>query len=90
MRHFMNLCDHIQKIIINSLEGATVIVSDPNCDNTHLEAIVVSEEFEQMPLVKQHKTVMNILKPCFANELHALKLKTYPLSKWQAINGGNS
>lgn len=85
----MDLCQHIKEIILEQLQGALVIVSDPQNDATHLEAIVVSDEFKGIPLITQHRRVMNIMKDSFQNELHALKLKTYSFDQWELINGGD-
>lgn len=84
----MNLCLDIEKIILEQMQDALVFISDPQNDQTHLEAIVVSNEFENMPLVMQHRRVMNILKNSFEKDLHALKLKTYTIEKWKQMNGG--
>ena len=84
----MNLCLDIENIIIEQIQDALVFISDPMNDETHLEAIVVSNEFKNLSLVDQHKRVMNLLKNSFNTNLHALKLKTYTLDKWKQMNGG--
>ncbi|MCH9620756.1 MAG: hypothetical protein S4CHLAM20_01590 [Chlamydiia bacterium] len=38
---------------------------------------VISDTFTDMPLLKRHRMVKNILKKHFAEELHALSLQTY-------------
>lgn len=78
----------IEKIIIEQMQDALVFISDPQNDHTHLEAVVVSNEFENMPLVMQHRRVMTLLKEAFSSDLHALKLKTYTVEKWKQMNGG--
>ncbi|MCH9633056.1 MAG: hypothetical protein S4CHLAM6_14070 [Chlamydiae bacterium] len=84
----MNICEQIKKIILEQMQDAFVVVSDPQDDGTHLEAIVVSNEFSAMSLVGQHRRVMNLLKESFNKDLHALKLKTYSFEKWEQSNGG--
>lgn len=80
-----DLLKQIEETILNALPNAQVIVRDPMNDGAHLEATVVSESFEGMPLVKQHRQVMQPLKDAFAGELHALALKTYTPDKWAKI-----
>ena len=71
-----DLTKQIEQIILSALPDATVTVSDPMNDGAHLEAKVVSKSFVGMPLVDQHRQVMQLLKAEFAGNLHALKLKT--------------
>lgn len=79
----MNLQEEIKEIICKALPDALVEVSDPMCDNTHFEATVVSESFNDLPLFKQHQLVMRALKEKFNTNLHALGLKTYSLKEWK-------
>lgn len=85
----MTLCTDIKEIILEQMQDALVIVLDPQQDQTHLEAIVVSDEFKTMNLVMQHRRVMNILKESFNSHLHALALKTYTSDQWEQFNGGD-
>ena len=75
----------IKKIIENSIEGATAHVLDPMNDGQHLQAIVISPTFEGIPLIKQHKMVMNSLKESFEESVHALGLKTFTPEKWETV-----
>lgn len=79
----MTLTADIKSIILTALPGATVIVEDPNNDGEHFEAIVIAEQFESMPLLKQHQTIMKPLKEAFDTKVHALALKTFSQSKWE-------
>lgn len=57
------------------LPDARVAVSTP--DGTHYQAEVVSGAFADMPLIEQHRLVMNALREEFrSDDLHALQLKT--------------
>lgn len=84
----MQLVEIIEEKILEQIPDALVIISDPNQDQMHLEAIVVTDQFKDLTLVMQHRKVMNILKESFnTNDLHALKLATYTFDKWRQING---
>ena len=83
----MLLFQEIKEAIASLFEKAEVIVEDPNQDNTHLYAYVISNEFEGLPLIKRHRKVMQGLKEHFSTSLHALALKTYTVSEWQSIQG---
>ena len=80
----MNILTEVKKTITSHLD-ATVHVIDPQEDLTHLEAIVISDEFEGMPLVRRHQRVMRPLKEHFATTLHALALKTYTFKEWENV-----
>ena len=77
-----DLTKQIEEIILAAIPNAQVIVQDPMNDGAHLEAIVISESFVGMPLVDQHRQVMQALKHAFAGDLHALALKTFTPEKW--------
>ena len=77
-----DLTKQIEEIILGAVPNAQVIVRDPMNDGAHFEATVISESFVGMPLVKQHRQVMQSLKDAFAGDLHALALKTYTPEKW--------
>lgn len=52
----------------------------------HIQAIVVSSEFENKSLVEQHKVIYDILSSEMkTNEIHALTLKTYSPTQWEKI-----
>ena len=57
----------------------------------HIQAIIVSSEFERKTLVEQHKIVYDIFSnEMKSNEIHALTLKTYSMSQWEKIKGNFS
>lgn len=71
----------IKETIEAAVANAEVHIYDP--DGEHFEALVISSEFQGMPLIKQHKLVMNALKDRFATDVHALGLKTFTPEKWE-------
>ncbi len=83
----MTTREFVQKHLESALEDASVEVLDPRGDDCHLEAIVISKQFEGLSLVKQHQLVMNTLKDHFdGGGLHALALKTYTPKTWKERN----
>lgn len=71
---------HISEV----LEDARVEVLDPREDGIHLEAIVISESFKDLSLIKRQRIVMGALKDLFETGLHALGLKTFTPEEWNA------
>ncbi|MBS0618918.1 MAG: BolA/IbaG family iron-sulfur metabolism protein [Spirochaetes bacterium] len=66
----------IHDLIAAALPDAQIEVLDPMQDGAHFQALVASQKFVGLPLVKQHKLVMEPLKPVLKERLHALQLKT--------------
>ena len=78
------MLDQIKQTIQNNIQDAEVYVFDPMNDATHFQAIVVSSDFENMPLVRQQQLVMSSLQDAFnTNMVHALGLKTFTPEKWR-------
>ncbi len=74
----------IQNIILAALPDAQVMVMDPYNDGEHFQAMVISPSFEGISLVKQHQKVMLALKEAFYDSVHALALKTFTPTQWEA------
>jgi acid stress-induced BolA-like protein IbaG/YrbA len=77
--------EEIKRTIEQALPQATVYVLDPHNDGQHFQSIVVSPQFEGLPLVKQHQLVMNALKGALTTTVHALQLKTYTPTRWDEV-----
>jgi acid stress-induced BolA-like protein IbaG/YrbA len=62
-----------------------VQIQDLTGGGDHLQAIVISSQFEGKSLVKQHQLVYGALRQALATEeIHALALKTYTPESWNA------
>lgn len=77
------MIEEIKKTLKSALPDSEVYVLDPRNDQIHLEAIVISPLFIDVPLVTQHRMVMQPLKEHFHEKLHALALKTYTPEQWK-------
>ena len=51
----------------------------------HLEAIIVSDDFESHSLVSRHKMVYNSLGNLMKHEIHALSMKTLTVKEWNDL-----
>lgn len=78
----MNLINEIENTIQEHIPDALILVHNINNDGEHFEAIVISESFNDLGLLKQHQAVMKPLKVAFDSKVHALALKTFSLKKW--------
>ena len=59
----------------------------PKGAQSHFKIVVVSSEFEGMPLVARHRKINALAKPLFAGSLHALALHTMTPQEWQQRGG---
>ncbi|NER21826.1 MAG: BolA family transcriptional regulator [Symploca sp. SIO1B1] len=74
----------VEEMIKTELPDAQVMVQDLG-GGDHLQAIVISSEFEGKTLVKQHQLVYAAVQEAMATEaIHALALKTYTPEAWKA------
>ncbi|ERT07891.1 bolA-like family protein [Lyngbya aestuarii BL J] len=77
----------VEAMIQSKLPGSMVQVQDLTGGGDHLQAVVVSSEFEGKTLVKQHQMVYSAVKEAMDTEvIHALALKTYTPSEWEKAN----
>ena len=76
--------EQVETMIKLELPDAQVQIQDLTGGGDHLQAIVISSQFEGKTLVKQHQLVYAALKEAMATEaIHALALKTYTPETWQ-------
>ncbi|MDY7013206.1 MAG: BolA family transcriptional regulator [Cyanobacteriota bacterium] len=73
----------VKSTIEATIPDAIVRVEDLTGGGDHLQATVVSAEFEGKTKVKQHQMVYSALQDAMASEaIHALALKTYTPQTW--------
>lgn len=71
----------IQQAIESALPGAKVYLEGEGCN---FSAIVVSEDFQGLPLVKrQQKVLVPVTDWIASGALHAFSVKTYTLPEWE-------
>ena len=56
----------------------------PHTSNTHFTVTIVSNFFNDMPLIQRHRHINNALKDAFNNQLHALKIIAKTPREWNA------
>lgn len=74
----------VKDLIQTSMKDSHVEVSDLTGTFDHLDILVVSDEFKGKMIFEQHQIVMNILKDCLKDKIHAVKIKTLTKEKYQA------
>lgn len=73
----------VEETIKAKIPDAQVRVQDLTGGGDHLQATVVSAEFEGKSKIKQHQMVYSALQEAMTSEaIHALALKTYTPETW--------
>ena len=80
----------VKEKIAEEIEDARVDVLDMTGDGDHFRVVVVSEEFEGKPMVKQHQLVYDALGDSMDGDIHALGLKTYTPQEWEDVKESNT
>lgn len=76
--------EQVETMIKERLPDAQVIIRDIKGGGNHLEALVISAEFEGKTRVKQHQLVYSAIQEALDSEaIHALALKTYTPQTWE-------
>jgi acid stress-induced BolA-like protein IbaG/YrbA len=80
--------DEVTQLIKDALPDAQVrVITD---DDTHFEAVVVSEQFEGKRSLQRHQLVYGALGARMGREIHALSMAAYTPEEWRAAQGGPS
>ena len=72
----MPTTDELKHRIESALPGASVQVEDLNGTGDHFRAEVVSERFEGLSRIEQHKLIYDVFGNEIGGAIHALSLKT--------------
>ena len=80
--------EFVEDIIKKGIPDATVMVEDMTGTRDHLAITVVSDAFKGKLLIEQHQMLMDLLKEELKTRIHAVKLQTYTIEKYQQIKKG--
>ena len=75
----MNPAD-IKQMIESGLPGSEAHVDG---DGSHFVARVISDAFDGLPMIKQHKLVYATLGDSMESAIHALSIQTYTKEAWE-------
>lgn len=71
----------ITGLIEAGLQNATVRVASD--DNTHYEALVISDDFEGLRPIQRHQLIYKCLGSLMGNEIHAMSIRAFTPAEWQ-------
>jgi len=67
----------VQKMIEDKLPDSHVEVVDTKGSGDHFEIVVVSDEFEGVPLIDRHRMIHDALGSQLGGSIHAVEIKAY-------------
>lgn len=73
----------IERLINAGLPDATVRVMSP--DNTHFEAVIVTDAFEGKRAIARHQMVYRCLGTLMGNEIHAMSIRAHTPQEWAEL-----
>lgn len=82
----MDLVEHVKSKLLKELPAQHVEIIDNTWQHTghassnggaHFEITVVSEAFQDQPIMAQHRMIHQLLKDEMAQYIHAMGLKTF-------------
>ncbi len=73
----------ITRLIESGMPGGKVQVTSP--DNTHFEAIVISDAFEGKRAIARHQMIYQCLGKLMGNEIHAMSIRAHTSAEWQDL-----
>lgn len=79
----MNPLEEVKNLIESQLENSKALVFDMTGTMDHLEIFVGCDKFQGMGLIDQHQLIMDILKESLKDKIHAVKIKTMNIEKFQ-------
>lgn len=72
----MPTADELKQRIETALPGATVAIEDTTGGGDHFRAEIVSDRFEGLSRIQQHKLVYDVFGDEVGGAIHALSIKT--------------
>ncbi len=76
----------IEKKIAAALNDSKVFTQDMTGNNDHFNLIVISDAFNDLSLIEQHRIIYRILDDMITKEIHALQIKTLTWKQWKQEN----
>jgi len=76
----------IEKKIELGLNNPKIFIQDMTGANNHFNLIIISNSFDGLSLIEQHRIVYKLLNDMISKEIHALQLKTLTWDQWKKEN----
>lgn len=74
---FLQCIDNLKAVHVGIID-----FSDDHCNGAKLELVVVSDEFEGLPLLKRHRKVNEVLGELLKEKIHAVTIQAWTVSQY--------
>lgn len=82
---FENNVDYVKRVIKDGIPDAIVELEDfTKCghDTDHINVTVASDAFIDKSIIQQHRMIMDLINEGMRTRIHAVKIKTLTLEKY--------
>tara|TARA_B100000579_G_C22205370_1_gene564806 strand:+ start:180 stop:428 length:249 start_codon:yes stop_codon:yes gene_type:complete len=76
----------IKSKLEQKFQNGKIEVFDSRGTGDHFSLIVISNDFEKIPLIERHRMIYSIFEQEITKEIHALQIQTYTKSEWKQKN----
>lgn len=76
----------VKKLIEDKLPDSQVAVVDTKGSGDHFEIMVVSNDFEDVPLIDRHRMIHSALGENLGGAIHAVEIKAYTPDQWESLS----
>tara|TARA_B100001750_G_C15514136_1_gene605723 strand:- start:484 stop:732 length:249 start_codon:yes stop_codon:yes gene_type:complete len=78
--------DDIKKRLKEKFDKDMIEVRDMTAQSNHFNILVISNQFNNLSLIKRHQIIYSLFQRELTNEIHALQINTYTNSEWKEKN----
>ena len=80
----------IFKKLTEKFPKSKIEIADMTGQSNHFSLFILSDSFDNMPLIDRHKLIYSIFSEELTTEIHALQIKAYTPSEWIRKNNNNT
>ena len=86
--------DRIENLIKSELKVSAIEIVDFSAQHEghkgnegggHFQAVIISDDFEGLTLIKRHQKIYSILGDLLKKEIHAFSMKTYTAEEFKNL-----
>ena len=78
--------ESILKKLTVHFQDSKIEVHDLTGDSNHYSILIISNNFNNLPLIDRHKKIHEIFQKELTTEIHALQIKTFTPNEWNQKN----
>jgi len=78
--------EDILKRLTQYFKNSNIEVQDLTGNSNHYSILIISDEFDKIPLINRHKKIYKIFKNEMIVKIHAFQIKTYTTTEWSQKN----